>query len=37
MLENGDEEAIGLKTAKKSGIYPKEYSLKPVKVDKAPE
>ena len=32
-LENGDEEAIGLVTAKRSGVYPEDYKLKAVKVD----
>jgi glyoxylase-like metal-dependent hydrolase (beta-lactamase superfamily II) len=32
-LETGDEYAIGLVAAKKSGIYPKDYKLHPVKVD----
>jgi len=31
-LENGDEEAIGLTKAKKSGIYPDQYKLSSVKV-----
>lgn len=33
-LENGDEESIGLKTAKESGVYPESYKLTPTKVDK---
>ena len=32
-LEEGNEEAIGLKIAKDSGLYPSDYCLKPVKVD----
>lgn len=33
-LEKGDEDAIGLTTAKKSGVYPEDFRLAPVKVDK---
>jgi len=32
-IESGDEEAIGLNLAKKCGIYPDEFKLKPVKID----
>ena len=34
-MEKGDEESIGLNIAKKSGIYPGNFKLKPVKIDSA--
>jgi hypothetical protein len=32
-LENADEEALGLSIARRNGYYPKEYRLRPCKVD----
>jgi glyoxylase-like metal-dependent hydrolase (beta-lactamase superfamily II) len=32
-LENGDEDAIGLNIAKRTGVYAEHYSLTPVKID----
>lgn len=34
-MEKGDEEAIGLNAAKKSGIFPDNFKLHPVKIDSA--
>ncbi len=34
-IENGDEESIGLKLAKKVGIYPDNFKLHAVKIDQA--
>jgi len=34
-IENGDENAIGLNIAKKSGFYPDDFKLNPVKIDAA--
>ena len=34
-LENADEEALGLSIARRNGYYPKDYQLRPCKVDVA--
>ena len=34
-IEEGDEDAIGLNIAKKSGLYPDDFKLTPVKIDRA--